>query len=144
MVVYWMNSIYGVSNGRYMGNTNSAVSSIWTYGLDCSGFVCVVYQLGGRYYTSSMVGSGYPFYAVSSAPGSPITMDILNHSGDHVFIFDTSFYINSVNYWGLYECTTTYNYRGGAGSHADKTVYANSDVDTMNLTGYVVGRLNGW
>ncbi len=71
-------------------------------------------------------------------------MDIYNNSGDHVFILYTSSTIAGELYYNIYEATTTYNYRGGGGAHADKTVGAGFYVDDANLSGYVHARRSGW
>lgn len=87
------------------------------------------------------MGSGRPF---NYASGNPQYMDIFNHPGDHVFIFYSSIAIGGDIWYNIYECTTTYNYRGGNGQHADKTIGGGFILDEANLTGYSLARLNGW
>jgi hypothetical protein len=130
-----------VAAGKYTGNAAGNISTPITAGVDCSGLVSVAFQLGQKYGTGGLVGTGCPFRAVTDSPQS---MDIYNHSGDHVFIFDTSTYVDGALYYYIYEATTTYNYRGGGGAYVDRTVSAAFYVDQANLTGYVHARRNGW
>lgn len=134
----------------YMGNCCNTYFPK-TSGLDCSGFVSVVYQLGSKFNTAGTNGlvrgtanPDAPFIPVSSAPGTPTNMDILNKPNDHVFIFVQSTNTQYGAIWTIYECTTTYNYRYGNGAHADRCVTASFYVDSATLTGYTVARLAGW
>lgn len=130
-----------VAAGKYTGNAAGAITTPITCGLDCSGLVSVAFKLGTKYGTSNLVGSSGPFTAKTD---SPQCMDIYNHSGDHVFIFYSSITVAGQLYYNIYEATTTYNYRGGGGAHADKTVAAGFYVDEANLSGYVHARRSGW
>lgn len=130
-----------VAAGRYTGNAGNAVTTPITAGIDCSGLVSVAFNLGSKYGTVNLVSSSGPFKAVT---GAPQCMDIYNNSGDHVFILYTSSTIAGELYYNIYEATTTYNYRGGGGAHADKTVGAGFYVDDANLSGYVHARRSGW
>lgn len=126
-----------VAAGKYTGNAAGAITTPITCGLDCSGLVSVAFKLG----TGNLVGSSGPFTAKTD---SPQCMDIYNHSGDHVFMFYSSVTAGGQLYYNIYEATTTYNYRGGGGAHADKTVAAGFFVDEANLSSYVNARRSGW
>ena len=101
-----------VSNGTYMGNVSSSVSTSATAGLDCSGFVSVVYELGQKFSTRNLVQGDNPTLSPSTRPffytsSSPEPMDILNKMGNHVVIFAESVYDGSSLQYLIYESTTT-------------------------------------
>jgi len=143
--------IYGVTNGKYMGNISENTCAN-AYGLDCSGLVDVVFLLGYKFNTNTLVPQGAgtptpsppPFYLRNSSPYYPLHMDILDRQNDHVFIFDYSTTWQGGTLWGIWESTTTYNYRGGNGAHIDKSVYSIFYIDDANLNGYHDYRLVGW
>lgn len=129
-----------VASGKYTGNATSAIVQLDAYGIDCSGFVDVVYKTGGKHSTNTLVGNNRPFKYVT---GDAEFMDIYNAS-DHVFIHWMSGYPGGKHYIYIYESTTTYNYRGGSNNRVDKTVAAGFYKDNANLSSYSVARLNEW
>lgn len=62
-----------VAAGKYTGNAGDTSTTEKACGLDCSGFVDVVYQTGSKHSTKTLVGSGRPFYQTS---GDAEYMDI--------------------------------------------------------------------
>lgn len=74
-IAYQMNfdDAVGTSNNYYAGNTTEGGNYVAkTAGLDCSGFVCVVYDVwksnGIRYNTTGLVSASGPFKRSSTAP----------------------------------------------------------------------------
>ena len=129
-----------VASGMFTGNCSSAIFQNNTSGVDCSGYVSVAYELGQKYSTNTLVGTGKPFYYYT--PLSPSYMDIFNAAGDHVFIFTGSTVAGGRQYIFLQECTTTANYRGHP-SHIDKTVAGGMYLDTLPSS-YKLAKYRYW
>lgn len=130
-----------VAQGKYTGNATSAITQLNAYGIDCSGFVDVVYKTGSKHSTLTLVGTNRPFKYVT---GNAVYMDIYNSPG-HVFIHWMTGYPGGREYFYIYESTTTYKYRGGGSNdRVDKTVVAGFFKGDASLSSYELARLNEW
>lgn len=119
----------------FAGNVGAATSYISrTAGMDCSGFVCVVFNvwtnLSGRYSVKQLVEDGGPFKKVSST-FKPMDLYVNDSgNGNHVLIISDIVYSAGHGYMSTYESAKTQG----------KTVSLVRDLNTFG-SGYSVATL---
>lgn len=123
--------ITAINNNYYAGNISGNVYISGTAGMDCSGFVCIVYDVwnsnAGRYSTHSLTSDNGPFKVSSAAPSY---MDIYIKPGNHVMVVKGSIYYSSGHgVLPVYESARS----------AGRTIENNRDLN--GLSGYSTGVL---
>jgi hypothetical protein len=112
------------------GNVNIGGNYIsHTAGVDCSGFVSAVYNIGYKLSTTTIPNKFYSLGSNSDA----LLMDVFNKSG-HAFMF-VSFDGSSSNYSGVYTIESTI-----AGNDCCHTYYRSKSVSDQ----YTARRFNSW
>lgn len=97
-----------------------------TVGMDCSGFVSVIFDLNKKYSTGGLIDSGY-FSSQNNAKAG----DILDKRGDHVV------YIKSISYDNM---GNKYCYIAEASKSAGRVRYRTVKLSTMIGDGYSIYR----
>lgn len=120
-----------INAGKYAGNvcTDADGKISGTVGMDCSGYVSVVFDLDGKYSTNTLDDCFRPVSNVQY-------LDILLKQGSHVVIVNSVYTVNGVTYVDTYEETN---------STGKITVRTGRNYLTAFINnGYSPMRRNGW
>ncbi len=104
------NTAIGTNYKYAAGNVSSGNYISKTAGVDCSGFVCIVYNVWNsnnkRYSTSGLIASSGPF---KTATGAPTYMELYIKSGSHVMICNGDIHYSSgAGVMPIYEASQSY------------------------------------
>lgn len=98
-----------ISNEYFAGNVNTSAGKGYisnTAGLDCSGFVSVVYKLPSHYNTTKLASCEY--FTKRANKANVQEYDILDHAGSHVVIVTKVYTNNNIKYVDTVEESSTY------------------------------------
>ncbi|MFL0253154.1 SH3 domain-containing protein [Clostridium neuense] len=130
----WTSFVNAINSGAFAGNVNTSAPYGYikgTAGIDCSGFVQAVFDINDyKQSTSTLLNSYFTKINLSDLKH----MDILDHPGDHVVIFDKWGTLNGVQGAFTYESTPDQTYGGIQGTK--KYFITMSEINS----GYIPGR----
>lgn len=112
----WTSFLAAINNGAFAGNVNTSAPYGYiqgTAGIDCSGFVQATFNIRDyKQSTSTLLNNYFTKINLSDLKH----MDILDHPGDHVVIFDKWGSLNGVQGAYTYESTPDQTYGGIQGT----------------------------
>ena len=130
----WTSFKDAISKGAYAGNVNTDGGMGYipgTAGIDCSGFVQATYNIPGYKLSTSTM---FDKYFIKINLSDIKHMDILDHPGDHVVLFDKWGTFNGVYGAFTYESTPDQTYGGIMGTK--KYFMSMNEINK----GYIPGR----